>query len=164
MLNIVPVLTSVGLHLFSVFNTTQSVKTVSICLDNHLLSIFSVHRVYTSNGFADMSSLSYLQAFWNHSNGECCSVWFCSDGLHCSELCFFSAFKRCHCVFHVHLCFHFDRSWSLNFLNPQSLFWFLCPVAGVQYGSEADVIYLDVRTLCCNQCVFHYSDQSRLQN
>lgn len=26
-------------------------------------------------------------------------------------------------------------------------------MAGVQYGSEADVIYLDVRTLCCNQCV-----------
>lgn len=159
MLNIVPVLVSVGL---------QSVNIVCIGLDNHLLSIFSVHRVCISNGFADISTLSYLQAFWNHSNGECCSVRFCSDGLHCSEPCVFSAFKRCHWVLHVHLCFHFDRSWSLNFLNPQSLFWFLCPVAGVQYGSEADVIELDVRTLCCNQCVsmcpLHNSDQSRLQN
>ncbi len=57
MLNIVPVLVSVGLHLFSVFNTTQSVKIVSICLDNHLLSIFSVHRVFTSNVFSDISTL-----------------------------------------------------------------------------------------------------------
>lgn len=99
MLNIVPVLDSVGL---------QSVNIVCIGLDNHLLSIFSVHRVCISNGFADILSVFFgLFGITQMVNVVLCgSVQMDYTALNPA---YFLLLKDA-TVLHVHLCFHFDRS------------------------------------------------------